>query len=110
MSGTCTKCHRAIESVPVERMGVLYHATFAPRGACRKAAAKPSAVADYNTRIRAEHAQLRAAILELRPSWNREALELVTKSYGSESDPGLGDILLALRAVERLELKFGGAS
>ena len=62
-----------------------------------------------NAAILAEHADLRAEILALRPAWSAEKLETIQHTYGSsDGSPGLRVILDAVTAADALEAKFGG--
>lgn len=64
------------------------------------------AVADYNKRLEAEHEKLRDEIINLRPDWSVGALANVTRTWGDPSNPGLGDIVRAIKVVDELAKKF----
>lgn len=63
----------------------------------------------HNDRVRAEHKNLRARILELRPGWDPAKLEAVQRTYGrvDSTTPGLHDILEAVKVANALEQRFG---
>lgn len=65
-------------------------------------------IADYNERVRAEHAKLVEKIIARRPSWDVAALQAIGKSHGGSDVETLGlwDILRAVETADALDVKF----
>lgn len=76
----------------------------------RKRATSSSAVERHNAEVRQRHAELIDAILARRPGWSRAKLADVGRTYGSPEQPGLDDILTALRQADAFAARFGGGS
>jgi len=64
--------------------------------------------------IRAEHAELRARVLALRPAWSATVLESIVQSYGTVSDgsaaqglPGLRDLVHFIERHDDIAARFG---
>jgi hypothetical protein len=53
-----------------------------------------------------EQTRHRDRIIELRPDWNRDLLNLVTHGHGSLDNPGLYDILRTLQEAACLTSQF----
>lgn len=70
-------------------------------------------IADWNARVTAQHEELRAQILSLRPDWDPAKLKEITHTYGVNpfGTPGLHVVLTSLEQVDALHARFakGGA-
>lgn len=72
----------------------------------RKRATPSSAVEKHNAEVRQRHAELIDAIIAIRPQWHRAKLADVGRTYGTPEQPGLHDILTALRQADALDASF----